>query len=451
MKGRKLDKRQRKGKKKAVRRQERKKKKKQTGRRKLMKGRKLDKKVKKEKCPTSTSTRTVSGGRAINETCLVNILTIVETYYKQVKNFEKQWKRIVGKNKTSVSKGGKMDAFKKPLERLVEAGGGDGSNLSCQGQMSSPGALQMQNLSSILTNCSDQTLLDQAAVLRKCSLANESKTMATALKTCKSSYGNCRKYKEDIIDIVSACSKPLDKQKEKAKALAENVDNMKAAQGAVASVTGSRRFFKDRSRRATPTDCAAFITVVELVITLVSSSPGSPEVSVHCKEIVAAVSIICSEDELAPLKETEMEMEEAAEKLETAYEAILEDILAQTGSTPTEEELESFVPPSEEGEGGEGGEGTTGADTTVGETTAGDTTAADTTAADTTAAETTAAETTAAEATTTAEETTTADETTTGDETTTADETTTTGGTTSTTTAGTTSTTTAATTTTTAA
>merc|ERR1719285_1676232 len=283
-----------------------------------------------------------------------------------------------------------------------------------------------------LCDCfSNQTLLDQAAVLRKCSLANESKTMATALKTCKSSYGNCRKYKEDIIDIVSACSKPLDKQKEKAKALAENVDNMKAAQGAVASVTGSRRFFKDRSRRATPTDCAAFITVVELVITLVSSSPGSPEVSVHCKEIVAAVSIVCSEDELASLMETEMEMEEAAEKLETAYEAILEDILAQTGSMPSEEELESFVPPSEEGEGGEGGEGTTGADTTVGETTTED-------------------------ATTTAEETTTADETTTGDETTTADETTTTvgtttGGTTSTTTAGTISTTTAATTTTTAA
>ena len=289
-------KRGRKGEKKGGRRQARKKK--QARRRKLRKGRKLEKKGKKEKCP-STSTRTVPG-RAIDGTCLVNILTIVETYFKQVANFEKQWKRIVSKNKTSVSKGGKMDAFKKPLKRLVEAGGGDEKNLSCQGSTSSPGALQMQNLSSILTNCSDQikeachesqkptinmtevdkcnamiaefemsvagsdgclkktgedlcdcfsnqTLLDQAAVLRKCSLANESKTMATALKTCKSSYGDCRKYKEDIIDIVSACSKPLDKQKEKAKALAENVDNMKAAQGAVASVTGSGRFFTDRS------------------------------------------------------------------------------------------------------------------------------------------------------------------------------------------------------------
>ena len=292
-------KRQRKGKKTTGRRQERKKKQSERLRK---EGRMLVKKGKKDKvCPPPTSTRTVSGSRAINETCLANIIKIVETYYKQVKNFQKQWKRIESKNKTSVSKGGKMDAFKKPLERLVEAGGGNVSNLGCQGSTTSPGALQMQNLSSILTNCSadikdacsesqkptinmtevdkcnamiaefemsvtgtdgclkktgeelcncfgNQSLLDQAAVLRKCSLATESKEMATALKTCKGKYGDCRKYKEDIIDIVSACSKPLDKQKEKAKALAENVDSIKAAQGAVASVTGSgrRHFFKDR-------------------------------------------------------------------------------------------------------------------------------------------------------------------------------------------------------------
>ena len=79
-------KRERKGKKKGGRRQARKKK--QGQRRKLRKGRKLDKKGKKEKCP-STSTRTAPG-RAIDGTCIVNILTIVETYFKQVANFEKQ-------------------------------------------------------------------------------------------------------------------------------------------------------------------------------------------------------------------------------------------------------------------------------------------------------------------------------------------------------------------------
>ena len=289
---------QRKGEKKAGRRQERKKK--ERKRRKWRKGRKLDAKGKKEKCPT-TSTRTIPS-RTINGTCLVNIITIVETYFKQVANFEKQWKRILSKNKTSVSKGGKMDAFKKPLERLVEAGGGDAKNLSCQGSIDSPGALKMQNLSSILTNCSEdikaacnesqkptinmtevdqcnamvaefkenvdgtdgclektgqelcdcfanQTLLDQAAVLRKCSLAKESQTMASALKTCKGKYGSCRKFQEEIIGIVSACSKSSDKQMEKAKALSENVDNVKAAMGAVATVTGSGRqhFFYNRS------------------------------------------------------------------------------------------------------------------------------------------------------------------------------------------------------------
>ena len=273
-----------------------------------------------QKCPT-LSRRTLGGrsGRAINETCLENILTVVKTYYLQVKNFEKQWKRIQSKNKTSVSKGGKMDVFKKPLERLVEAGGGDASNLSCQGSFSSPGAVQMNNLTSILTNCSmdikesckesskpvinmtevdkcnamitefeesvagtagcmkktgesicdcfaNQTLLDQAAMLRKCNLADESKAMATALKTCKGSFGDCRKYKEEIIDIVSACSKTLDEQKEKAKNLAENNDNMKEAQAAVASVTGSgSRFGKERS--STSFECSPSITILYYQVT----------------------------------------------------------------------------------------------------------------------------------------------------------------------------------------
>ena len=37
-----------------------------------------------------------------------------------------------------------------------------------------------------------------------------------------------------------------------------------------------------RSRREVPTDCAGFITVVELVITLVEKTPASKEVRLHC-------------------------------------------------------------------------------------------------------------------------------------------------------------------------
>ena len=102
-----------------------------------------------------------------------------------------------------------------------------------------------------------------------------------------------------------------------------------------------------RSRRATPTDCAGFITVVQLVIALVNEEPDTKEVSFHCKEIAAALAIDCSADELDLLTDTEMEMEEAAEKLGLVFETTMEDILTQTGSRPTEAELESFVPSSQ--------------------------------------------------------------------------------------------------------
>merc|ERR1712032_682001 len=46
-------------------------------------------------------------GRAINETCITDILAMYAVYANQMKNFEKQFKRIRAKNKTANNKGGK--------------------------------------------------------------------------------------------------------------------------------------------------------------------------------------------------------------------------------------------------------------------------------------------------------------------------------------------------------
>ena len=46
--------------------------------------------------------------RAINETCITNILAMYAVYAGQMKNFEKQLKRIQAKNKTSKNKGGEQ-------------------------------------------------------------------------------------------------------------------------------------------------------------------------------------------------------------------------------------------------------------------------------------------------------------------------------------------------------
>ena len=47
-----------------------------------------------------------SSSRAINETCVTNIMAMYAVYANQMKNFEKQLKRIQAKNKTSNNKGG---------------------------------------------------------------------------------------------------------------------------------------------------------------------------------------------------------------------------------------------------------------------------------------------------------------------------------------------------------
>jgi len=334
-------------------------------------------------------------GRAINETCITNILAMYAVYANQMKNFEKQFKRIRAKNKTSNNKGGKKGAFNKALERLVEQGGGNKSNLTCQGSASNEGAKQLKNLTDFLTNCStkikdacnvtvpgnitemmqcetdvkafgvefdkckkmsgeeacscfgNDTLIDMGNKTKKCNLANESKAMVEADKKCKQAYGECRKYQEDIIGAVSSCSKSTDKLKEKAKALTENSKNLDNAKKAVSALTTRRRqaaHHHQRGRRAAPTDCAGMITVATLVITIIADHPASPQVSVYCLEIVAATGITCTDAEKQSLKAVETGMEEAAAKLEEATEAVMEDLELQTGSTPSSTELESFTP-----------------------------------------------------------------------------------------------------------
>ena len=47
-----------------------------------------------------------------------------------------------------------------------------------------------------------------------------------------------------------------------------------------------------RSRREVPTDCAGFITVVELVITLVEKTPASKEVRLYCIIITVTTTTV---------------------------------------------------------------------------------------------------------------------------------------------------------------
>ena len=70
--------------------------------------------------------------------------------------------------------------------------------------------------------------------------ANESKAGTKQLRACKSAFGSCRKYEDDVVTAMQACSKSLDQLKLKAKTLTANSAAVTAAQSKVASLTAAR-------------------------------------------------------------------------------------------------------------------------------------------------------------------------------------------------------------------
>ena len=338
-----------------------------------------------------------SNVKAINATCIANILSIANTYFVPMMNYDAQRKRIIRQNKTADSKGGKKGAFNKALQRLVEAGGGNASDLSCQGSTDSTGALQLANLTTTLSNCSNEiydacsldkrpkpnmtavnrcndlmsmykdsfvackamasdgaaacdcfansTFTEVSEEFKTCTLKDIASEMVSSNKVCKKAYGKCRKYQEAIVGAVSACSKSTNQLKEKAKTLSENSDNMEKAQASVAALTASRLVHNKlhRSQRSAPTTCQGMIILATLVVEIIKQNAASPKVSETCILIVAATGITCSDDEKASLKKTEESMAEAKEALDEAKEAVFEDLQSQTGSTPSSSELESFT------------------------------------------------------------------------------------------------------------
>lgn len=77
----------------------------------------------------------------------------LKVYKDKVTNYEKQLKRIQKQNETGSGKSDKAGVFRPVVKRLVEAGGGNISAPACNGNSTAPGALQLVNLTRVLTSC----------------------------------------------------------------------------------------------------------------------------------------------------------------------------------------------------------------------------------------------------------------------------------------------------------
>merc|ERR1712088_850024 len=96
-----------------------------------------------------------NGGRStVNLTCLTKAIKLLKFQKDNVNNFLTRHTRQLKQNALSTKKQGKKGEFAEPAARLIQAGGGNKSNLTCGGSTTSAGAIQLLNLTTLLDGCS---------------------------------------------------------------------------------------------------------------------------------------------------------------------------------------------------------------------------------------------------------------------------------------------------------
>jgi len=95
-----------------------------------------------------------SRASTVNLTCLTTAIQLLKFQKDNVNNFLARQTRQLKQNALTTKKQGKKGEFAEPAARLIQAGGGNKSNLTCGGSTTSAGAKQLLNLTNLLDGCS---------------------------------------------------------------------------------------------------------------------------------------------------------------------------------------------------------------------------------------------------------------------------------------------------------
>lgn len=322
--------------------------------------------------------------RATDLECLSAATSYINKRENMVKNFNRQKKRIESFLKKSGNKNDKSSVFTTTADEIIQAGGGNKSDLKCDGSSTSDGAKQLTNLTTFLSACpttinascgSDKfpeinnTLLDLcadettafAAEVDKCMELQESdpasacecweselltnlsaplsgckiqptmEAVKDQYNLCKAAFGECRKYEQDAVPAISACAAGTDALKKSAELLAANSAALGKVETALNNLKSGRKLAK--YRRAVPTTCAEVIALVEEIVELAEADTQDPDVATKSEELASASDITCIETELKEVEELKESVSEVKESVDAALEAVqslLEDL---TGST----------------------------------------------------------------------------------------------------------------------
>merc|ERR1719270_2945005 len=103
----------------------------------------------------------------------------------------------------------------------------------------------------------EMTMASEA--VKDCKITEVS-SIAQGLKACKNAFSTCRKFEDEAVSSMAACSVSVDTLKAKAAALSQSKTAMDAAASTVAGITGSRKrnyWGLARTKRAAAADAAA--------------------------------------------------------------------------------------------------------------------------------------------------------------------------------------------------
>merc|ERR1740128_693724 len=130
-----------------------------------------------------------------NSSCLTNLVKYHNIMKERVANFGRQKSRITKFNKLASARGGKKGEFKDYQAKLRQAGGGNSSNLTCQGSSSNKGAELMKSTYTSLGECKDK-------IKAKCMTAAPAidTTALTACETKMTNFGSSFKKCADSTD-----------------------------------------------------------------------------------------------------------------------------------------------------------------------------------------------------------------------------------------------------------
>jgi len=160
-------------------------------------GGKRPRKSKNPKPLTVSNSRQKQSNATIKLTCLRDSVTYTKFLKDNVINFLRRNTRLEAQNNLTNKKAGKKGEFKEPAARLIQAGGGDRTNLSCAGSTTSVGAKSMLETVNTLDDCN-------AAIKNAC---KPPKANTTMLKECKI---NAIKFNVTVAGCIKKATKGTD-------------------------------------------------------------------------------------------------------------------------------------------------------------------------------------------------------------------------------------------------